>query len=565
MTRSAERSAAALVLAPVGRDAAIAAGMLGEANIPALICPDLDCLVRQLGDDIGFVLVTEEAFLGQDLRGVADWIGAQAEWSDLPFVLLTHRGGGLERNPEAGRFLEILGNVTFLERPFHPTTLVSVARSALRARSRQYDARARLLALQDSEDRLRTANETLEERVRERTREHELALAKLHEAQKLETLGQLTGGVAHDFNNLLTPIIGNLDLLRRRLEASDPSQRLIDASLQAASRAGTLVQRLLAFARRQDLRPRSVDISLLLDGMIDLVRRSLDPAIEVQIGHSPSLPPARVDPNQLELAILNLAINARDAMPRGGKLRILASAETVDQAGQLEPGGYVRIIVQDEGTGMDADVLARAIEPFFSTKGLGKGTGLGLSMVHGLAAQLGGMLNLKSRPGRGTTAEIWLPVATEAASVEEVEARAIVPAVQQATILLVDDEELVRTGTADMLTDLGYEVIEATSGADALRLLRSGVDPDLLITDYLMPGINGVELIQQARALMPELRVMLITGYSTIAEGPGASVPRLAKPFRHADLAAFVADLLASEKSSTVLQFRSRKRSSAKD
>ena len=419
------RSETALILAPVGRDAAIAAGMLSESKIRALICPDLDCLVRELDDDIGFVLVTEEALLRGDLRPVAAWIGEQPEWSDLPFVLLTHKGGGLERNPDAARLLDTLGNVTFLERPFHPTTLVSLARAALRARRRQYDARARLQALQESEDRLRTANETLEARVEERTREHQQALAKLHEAQKLETLGQLTGGVAHDFNNLLTPIIGNLDLLRRRLKPSDSSLRMIDASLQAASRAATLVQRLLAFARRQDLRPRSVDIGSLLDGMTDLIRRSLDPSIEVKISHAPDLPPARVDPNQLELAILNLAINARDAMPRGGELRISAQAETVGEGGSVAPGDYVRISVQDEGMGMDSDVLARAVEPFFSTKGIGKGTGLGLSMVHGLAAQLGGMLDLKSAPGGGTTADIWLPVASGQPAVGEVEARPV--------------------------------------------------------------------------------------------------------------------------------------------
>ncbi|HYI42318.1 MAG TPA: response regulator, partial [Sphingomicrobium sp.] len=526
MTR-ADRCETALVLAPVGRDAAIAAAMLGESRISARVCPDLDCMVGELGDDVGFVLITEEALIGADIRGIAEWIDRQPEWSDLPFVLLTRRGG-LERNPEAGRLLEMLGNVTFLERPFHPTTLLSLARSALRARHRQYEARARLKELQDSEERLRTANETLEARVQERTREHELALAKLHEAQKLETLGQLTGGVAHDFNNLLTPVIGNLDLLRRRMQPGDSAHRLIDGSLQAASRAATLVQRLLAFARRQDLRPRSVDIGSLLDGMTDLVRRSLDPSIEVAINYSPDLAPAKVDPNQLELAILNLAINARDAMPRGGKLVISADNQSVEERGKLIPGDYVRICVVDEGTGMDAAVLARAVEPFFSTKGVGKGTGLGLSMVHGLAAQLGGMLDLRSTPGAGTTASIWLRVATEAPAIQEIETRGVINASRRATILLVDDEELVRVGTADMLSDIGYDVVEASSGAEALRLIRDGSAPDLMITDYLMPGMNGVELVQSVRALAPSMPVMLITGYSTIAEGPGASVPRLA-------------------------------------
>ena len=555
-----DRSTTALILAPVGRDAAVAAGMLREAQIASVICPDVECLASELPNGVGFVLVTEEALLGRDLRRLCAWIDDQPEWSDLPFVLLTHKGGGLERNPEAGRLLDALGNVTFLERPFHPTTLVSLARAALRARLRQYDARARLEELQQSEERLRTANETLEMRVVERTREHEFALAKLHQAQKLETLGQLTGGVAHDFNNLLTPVIGNLDLLRRRLPATDPSQRLIDAGLQAASRAATLVQRLLAFARRQDLRVRSVNVGMLLNGMTDLIRRSLDPAIEVKISHAPDLPPARVDPSQLELAVLNLAINARDAMPRGGKLSIEADAASVSGGGELHAGDYVRITVRDTGIGMDEQTLARAIEPFFSTKGVGKGTGLGLSMVHGLAAQLGGVLNLTSSPGKGTVAEIWLPQAAEAAAAEDVESRPPVRAPRQATILLVDDEELVRMGTAEMLSDLGYTVVEANSAAEALRLLRSREPPDLMITDYLMPGMNGAELIELANPLAPAMKLMLITGYSNIAEGPAASVPRLAKPFRHADLAQLVADLLTCEPEGKVVQFPIRGR-----
>jgi signal transduction histidine kinase/CheY-like chemotaxis protein len=549
-----DRSESALILAPVGRDANIAAAMLREVNIPSVICPDLACLAEELDGDIGFVLVSEEALLGRDLRPIASWISKQPEWSDLPFVLLTYKGGGLERNPDAARLLGTLGNVTFLERPFHPTTLVSLARAALRGRRRQYEARARLKELLDSEDRLREANETLEARVEERTREHELALAKLHEAQKLETLGQLTGGVAHDFNNLLTPVIGNLDLLRRRLPPEERAHRLIDASLQAASRAATLVQRLLAFARRQDLIVRPVDVGSLLDGMSDLIRRSLDPAIQVEISHSPELPPARVDPNQLELAILNLAINARDAMPGGGKLRIHADSVPAHDGPRAED--CVRIVVQDNGTGMDERTLARAVEPFFSTKGVGKGTGLGLSMVHGLAAQLGGSLHLDSAPGKGTTAEILLPVADEPALADEPTQRALVTAPRRAAILLVDDEDLVRVGTSEMLADLGYEVVAASSGAEALHLLRAGEEFDLMITDYLMPGMNGVELAEEAKRLAPDMIVMLVTGYSTIAEGPGSTLPRLAKPFRQADLAEFVAELLLPRGSGKVVTLR---------
>jgi CheY-like chemotaxis protein len=247
-------------------------------------------------------------------------------------------------------------------------------------------------------------------------------------------------------------------------------------------------------------------------------------------------------------------------MPRGGKLWVEADAVTADGGGSLKPGDYVRVTVRDSGSGMDEQTLARAVEPFFSTKGVGKGTGLGLSMVHGLAAQLGGTLNLKSRPGEGTTAEIWLPQASEPARSDDLDRTPAPRAAREATILLVDDEELVRVGTREMLTDLGYKLIEATSGAEALRLLRSSERPDMMVTDYLMPGMNGVALIEHARKLVPDMPVMLITGYSTVAEGPAAAIPRLAKPFRQSDLAAMVADLLESDRSgdAEVLQFPKR-------
>jgi signal transduction histidine kinase len=551
----------ALILAPAGRDAAVALGMLAEAGMDGAACADVGALVERLEEGAGLAICTEEALMRADVYRLSQWIRAQGEWSDMPFVLLTRRGG-LERNPAAGRLLELLGNVTFLERPFHPTTLVSLAQSALRARRRQYDARARLISLEQSEDQLRQANETLEARVEQRTREHERAMAQLHEAQKLETLGQLTGGVAHDFNNLLTPVIGNLDMLRRRVPEEDSrAQRLIDGGLQAASRAATLVQRLLAFARRQDLQPRPVAIGGLLEGMSDMLARSLGPTIDVRVSIEPGMPAARVDPNQLELALLNLAINARDAMPDGGPLRIEAAAVDRPAAGTLAEGKYIRIAVIDRGVGMESETLARAVEPFFSTKGVGKGTGLGLSMVHGLAAQLGGMLTLTSDPGQGTTAEILLPTTTEIPGETDHDEVNLQVAVGHATILLVDDEELVREGTAEMLRDIGYHLLTAASGGEALSLLRGDDGIDLVISDYLMPGMNGVDLIQRARAIAPEVPALLITGYSNIASGPGADLPRLAKPFRQVDLAARVAELLGqrSAQGSDVVPIRGRR------
>nr|WP_284701441.1 response regulator [Rhodoplanes tepidamans] len=403
-------------------------------------------------------------------------------------------------------------------------------------------------AQREAEAALWRLNETLEQRVVAAIAERESMLAKLHEAQRLETIGHLTGGFAHDFNNLLTPIIGNLDLLRRRLPEADRSQRLIASALQGAERAKTLVQRLLAFARRQVLEPRPVDVAVLVEGMADFVARSLGPQIALTVEATPNLPAARVDPTQLELAILNLAVNARDAMPDGGTLTVAVDGQTVGAGHRsgLRHGDFVRVTVTDTGTGMDATTLARAIEPFYSTKGIGKGTGLGLSMVHGLAAQSGGALLLASTPGAGTRAEIWLPVASERAEVADPVPHAPVRG-RSVTVLLVDDEPLVRATTASMLSDLGHRVIEAGSGAqalDCLGTLTDGGGPDLVITDYLMPAMNGAELAQRIRARHPELPILLATGYASLTGNAMADLPLLPKPFQQAELAATIERLM---------------------
>jgi signal transduction histidine kinase/DNA-binding response OmpR family regulator len=374
------------------------------------------------------------------------------------------------------------------------------------------------------------------------------AAARMHEMAKLETLGQLTGGVAHDFNNLLTPIVGALDMLRRQHEGDARSNRLISGAMQAAERAATLVQRLLSFARRQHLEARTVDVKELVEGMQDLMQRTIGPHIQVQVETAPSLPPARIDPGQLELAILNLAVNARDAMGGGGQLRIRLDEVGVAHAGDgLEPGRYIRLAVKDSGVGMDDLTLKRAIEPFFTTKGQGEGTGLGLSMVHGLAAQSGGALRINSKVGKGTTAALWLPAADGEA--EELKGRdASLPAQpRRATVLLVDDEDLVRQATAEMLREMGHRVVEAGSGAAALSQLGPDHDFDLLITDYLMPGLRGSELAEEVRRRKPGLPILLMTGYANLAKGEAAGIPRLPKPFREADLARNVALLLTSQ------------------
>jgi CheY-like chemotaxis protein len=321
---------------------------------------------------------------------------------------------------------------------------------------------------------------------------------------------------------------------------------MVGGAMQAAERAATLTQRLLAFARRQALQPKAVDVGALIVGLVDLIRRSLGPTIKVVIESADDLPSARVDPNQLELALLNLAINARDAMPGGGQLTITVGGATVDERNAigLSAGRYVRILASDTGIGMDKATLARATEPFFSTKGVGKGTGLGLSMIHGLAAQSGGTLTLASEPGRGTRVELWLPATQEQPAEVADPHNEPVTARRAAKILLVDDEDIVRFATADMLRDIGYQVIEAASGSQALAAIRGGVDVDLLVTDYLMPGITGAALITELRATGHSLPALLITGYAaTGADVPG-DVPRLAKPFRQVDLAARVDALL---------------------
>jgi PAS domain S-box-containing protein len=389
---------------------------------------------------------------------------------------------------------------------------------------------------------LSRSREQLEAMVAERTAALVQAQEQLRQSQKLEAMGQLTGGVAHDFNNLLTPIVGSLDLLQRRGLGGEREQRLIDGALQSAERAKTLVQRLLAFARRQPLQAGAVDVANLVTGMAELVVSTSGPQVKVLVEVPDALPAATADQNQLEMAILNLSVNARDAMPDGGTLTISAASETAEPGhrAKLIPGDYVRLSVADTGAGMDEETLARAVEPFFSTKGIGKGTGLGLSMVHGLAQQLGGALAITSRPGLGTRIDLWLPVSAQPAEAGEQTSAAAPGGKGIGTALLVDDEELVRMSTADMLADLGYRVVEAASAEEALKAMEGGLRPDLLVTDHLMPGMSGADLARQMRQRLPDLPVLIVSGYAE-AEAIAPDLPRLTKPFRQADLAASLA------------------------
>ncbi len=767
-----------LVLTPMGRDAAIAVALLTEAGLVARPAADPTELIRMLDEGAAAVLVAEEAIAVTGHEPLAAWLERQPAWSDLPIILLTHHGGGPERNPGAARLAGLLGNVTFLERPFHPTTLVSVASTALRGRRRQYETRAHLQEVGEAEARLRVAlkagrlgswildlattelscterckaifgrqpeepftyaelrrsvpaddraamdeavaaavatgadyeaehrviwpdgsvhwvemrarvaqgaeggaaqligvaldtterkrvEQVLETRVAERTAdlaaserrfravfdsafqmavltqldgrvvlanrtaldmigcplgeviglpiwetpwwgatprearrlsgefpraaagefvryEAELTLqandvrvldfslkpvlddvgavvqvvaegrdvtdlkrteASLRQSQKLESIGQLTGGVAHDFNNLLMAVVANLDIVQRRVRDDPKLLRLVEGAIQGAQRGAALTQRLLAFARRQDLQPQVVDVPQLVLGMRRLLEQSLGPQIRISI-QDVRLSPVLVDPNQLELAVLNLALNARDAMPEGGSIGVMFDELAITGVTMgLEPGRYLRLRVIDTGAGMDDATLRRAIEPFFSTKGVGKGTGLGLSMIHGLAVQSGGALRLFSRPGSGTTAELLLPMTTAViAASEQSDPRE--PEMLSATILVVDDDALVAMSTAMMLEDLGHQVIEANSGADALEVLKQAPTVDLLLTDHAMPGMTGMELAQRVRTLRPDLPILLTTGYAELPGGSTISLPRLTKPYQQAQLAAELAKLL---------------------
>jgi signal transduction histidine kinase/ActR/RegA family two-component response regulator len=390
---------------------------------------------------------------------------------------------------------------------------------------------------------LQRFNEQLEARIEERTRERETALAQLFEAQKMDTIGQLTGGVAHDFNNLLMAVLGSLSLLEKRLPDDPRSHRLLQNAVQGAQRGAALTQRLLAFSRRQELKPEAVDVAQLVNGMRELLERALGHGVELITQFQAALPAALADANQLELALLNVALNARDAMPNGGKLTVSASPYSQlenDPDTTLQPGDYLRIAIADDGIGMNDVTLAKATEPFFTTKGPGKGTGLGLSMVHGLAAQSGGRLRIDSEPNKGTRLELWLPLAKTAPAAVSVDAHIekVAPRMGTCRILIVDDDLLVMTGTSAMLEDLGHTPIEAHSGAEALAKLASGTAVDIVITDHAMPAMTGLQLARSIQERHPGIPIILATGYAELPVDPASlGILRLAKPCTQYEIA----------------------------
>ena len=645
-----------LILAPRGRDAEVIGQVLARAGVPATPVPDLPAVVEGF-DACAAVLVTEEALAGPVLPRLLALAAAQPAWSDLPFLVLATKQPG-PRSPRHAAVLERLGNAVLLERPLNGETLVSAARAALRARSRQLAVRdlnltletrvrERTEALAASEAQARAVFESFPEcmftlRVEEggfpveganpaaaeaaglspaamegrpvetilpppeaeavdaRLRQcveagaslsftadlhfpelsgtFEATLtplrdaagrigrllavfrdvtarnaleARLRQAQKLEAVGQLTGGVAHDFNNLLQVVLSGLTLLERT-DMPERRAQLLDNVRRAALRGGELTKRLLTVARRQSLRPEAIDLRAWLDdGAATLLTRALRGDIRTELRVHPDLPPVQADPDELELAVLNLAVNARDAMPGGGTLTITAEPAVLD--GLTDPDGlhgrFVRLTVADTGTGMSEDTQARVFEPFFTTKGVGQGTGLGLAQVYGFARQSGGGVRLRSRPGEGTAVSVLLPASKAApraaaapANDDAAEQRA-----EGAAVLVCEDNDDVAALAVDMLGQLGHRSTRVGTAAAALGALEDGRAVDLLFTDVLMPGgMDGLALAREARRRRPGLPVLLTTGYtgSDAADLP-ISLPVLRKPYKLADLAQALQSALA--------------------
>ena len=654
--RTTDLSEDALILAPLGRDADVAARMMAEANITSRNCSDLAALRRELDLGAGLAVVTEEALASANVREVTDWIEAQPEWSDFPFVLLTHRGGGLERNPRAARNLKLLGNVTFVERPFHPTTLVSLAEAALRGRRRQYEARKRLILLRDSEQQFRTLADSiptlcwsaradgaitwynqrwydytgtspeqmagwgwqdvhdpdvlpivlerwtaaiadgerfemvfplraadgsyrpfltrvqpvfdrvgrvvswfgtntdisaqqnaeeslrrqadeLEMRVEQRTREHEVAQDALRQAQKMEAIGQLTGGVAHDFNNLLTVIRGSVDLLRREGLSEEKRLRYVEAIGSTADRAAKLTGQLLAFARRQALTPELFDAGESLREVTDIVRTLIGSRIQLDLRLPAESLFVLADRGQFDTAIVNMAINARDAMSNEGTLII--SVEAVRDVPSIrghEPqcGDFLAVAIADTGSGITPENVERVFEPFFTTKEVGSGTGLGLSQVIGFAKQSGGDIDVNSKPKRGTTFTLYMPLAeTSTCNAPKVVSVLLQESGGGTCVLLVEDNEQVGTFATQALRELGYDSVHASNAAQALdELEKDSARFHIVFSDVVMPGMSGVELAAEIRRRYAHLAVVLTSGYShVLAEGVPPGLDLLHKPY----------------------------------
>jgi len=542
------------IVAPFGRDAASIASVLDGAGLATRPADTLDDLAAALDHQAGVVLITEEA-IARGTDCLLQRLSAQPTWSDLPVILL--RSPRAQRRSPFDSLLPRTVNVVELDRPLGGMSLLSAVQGALRAREKQFLVRDQMRALADSRSALeRSAKAALEASrqhaleletvVAERTRELEAQMAAreaseaaLRQSQKMEAIGQLTGGIAHDFNNMLTGILSALDIVRMRLELgrTEDLERFLDAATTSSQRAAALTQRLLAFSRRQSLDARPVELNALVGAMQHLLRSTLGESVRIRTEEAPAPLHAALDANQFESALLNLAINARDAMPNGGELALrtfplrLADGERAT----VPAGDYAVVAVSDTGTGMPPEVVERAFEPFFTTKPIGKGTGLGMSMVYGFMQQSGGHIAIDSTPGQGTTISLFIPQVEADADPEPAAHAAPVALGAGQSILVVEDDPQVRMLVTVVLEDLGYAV-EVVGDADgALPVLASSRRFDLLVTDVGLPGMNGRQLAEIARQSRPELPILFMTGYAEKAQErsaflePGMSM--IAKPF----------------------------------
>jgi signal transduction histidine kinase/ActR/RegA family two-component response regulator len=539
-----------LVYAPIGRDGATTVDLLGRVGLVAVTCPDFETLVGEIGRGAGVVFVAEEGLVGRDLASLAAWVAGQPPWSDLPFVVLTSRQDQPAVAAWRRKLVATLGNVSLLERPVQPITLSSTVQAAARARARQYEVRDLLQARErasaelerlvvERTEALERTNAELRRQMDERLRVEDT----LRQAQKIEAIGQLTGGVAHDFNNLLMVIAGGLDMLE---SAIDPARRarVLAGMRQAAQRGASLTRQLLAFSRRQPLAPEPVDLARQIGDMSELLHRSLRGDVEVELDFEPGLWPTAVDPGELELVILNLAVNARDAMAEGGTITIRArNAPGVDGGGD-----FVELAVVDTGAGIPPELQERVFDPFFTTKDVGKGSGLGLAQVHGFAGQSGGSVRIESAPGAGTKVILLLPRSGAPAAARErpplADRDAGARRAPSGSVLLVEDDDEVATLVAEMLEQLGYAVTRAGSAKAALGAIANDRQVDVVFSDVMMPGgMNGVELVRELRRRRPDVPVLLTSGYADAVrrDADAAGVMILPKPYQITDLAAALA------------------------
>ena len=531
-----------LVLAPRGRDAAVIRQTLGERDVQ--VCADVRELQQRVTEGAGTAIITEEALVGQDLGGLATWLRDQPPWSDLPIIVLAAQRAG-PRPGLAQQVLADLGNIVIFERPINPETLQRGVGSALRARSRQYVAREHL------EERRQFAA-TLETRIEERTadlaranlrlvreiEEKERMQAVLVQSQKMEAVGQLTGGVAHDFNNLLTIIRSSVDFLRRDDIAPARRLRYVDAISQTVDRAAKLTGQLLAFARRQALVPVEFDVGAQAESVAELVRPLVGARVRIEV-QAPDVPCfAKADVSQFETALINLAVNGRDAMQGEGAL--VFQVEPVTDVPSVRghagsAGAFVAVTVSDSGCGIPAEQLPNIFEPFYTTKEIGKGTGLGLSQVFGFAKQSGGEITVTSEEGQGAVFRLYLPRTAgrpaAAAAVREAPRQASPQAGLR--VLVVEDNEAVGQFAVEMLADLGHSPTRASNAEEAFAHLGADASGfDAVFSDVMMPGMDGLAMARVLRERFHSLPILLASGYSHVVAQEGThGFELLQKPY----------------------------------